>query len=566
MKSGFRTLAVCVAFAAAAWAQTPVIGGLANNYSYVPAGLPNYGIAQGSIFDIFGTNLVASSSALQDPTKAALPSSLNGITINVTVNGTTTTPFMYFAIHGNPDEIAAVLPSATPVGTGTITVSTSAGPSAAYPIVVVQSAFGILTLNGYGSGMGAIQDPSINATTYPLLTVSNSAKPGDILVLWGTGLGPVTGDESKLQQQQDMGTNYPIEVDIGGVSAAVSYHGRSVFPGLDEVFITVPQGISGCNNSVVVRHKNNNIVSNVVTAPVAASGGSCTDAALGITSSVVQKCAANGCALGGISLTKSTITTQSITVGGIAVAGSTTTSDDISAGFYRYTGAQITTGIYGPSAVSLGSCSVYQFAYSGQNPPAIPTGVVATPLNAGTITATTPTASAPMTYLNGGYDITGSLIPATGGTFTFTNPSGGPDVGVFAGATITLGAPMTWTNQPTTVTLSQPLTVTWTGGNPGTYVTIAGFSFTPIGSSGTTFAGGYFWCNAPQSELSFTVPSTVLLALPPSGSISQGGVSIPLPGQLIVSNSAIPVSFTAQGLDYASLNASVSTGRQVTYQ
>lgn len=51
-----KGLAGCFLFAAAASAQAPVIGGLANNYSYISAGLPNYGIAQGSIFDIFGTS------------------------------------------------------------------------------------------------------------------------------------------------------------------------------------------------------------------------------------------------------------------------------------------------------------------------------------------------------------------------------------------------------------------------------------------------------------------------------------------------------------------------------
>ena len=574
MKSGFRTLAVSVAFAAAAWAQTPVIGGLANNYSYVPAGLPNYGIAQGSIFDIFGTNLVASSSALQDPQKASLPSSLNGITVNVTVNGTTTHPLMYFAIHGNPDEIAAVLPSATPVGTGTITVSTSAGTSATFPIVVVQSAFGILTMNGYGSGMGAIQDYNYN---YNLLSLANSAKPGDILVLWGTGLGPVTGDESKLQQQQDMGSNYPIEVDIGGVSATVSYHGRSVFPGLDEVFIIVPQGISGCNNSVVIRHKNNNIVSNVATAPIAASGGTCSDPTIGITSSVLQKCAASGCAFGGINVNKTTTNTPATTIqtpaGPITVPGSTSTTDGLSAYFYKYTPAQFVTGAaYGPSVISIGSCSVYTYAYSGQTPPAVPTGAVATPLNAGTISATTPNATASMPYKNGAYFTSGTggtLIPASGGNFSFNNGSGGPDIGAFSassGAQITLGAPLTWTNAPTTVTRSNGLTVTWTGGTAGTYVTLFGSSLAFAPDSTTSYVGAYFWCTAPASAGSLTVPATVLLAFPASGSITTSGISIPLPGSLSLTNSSNYATFTAANLDWGYVEGTYATSNSVTFQ
>src|SRR5579872_4912830 len=55
----------------------PTIG-LANNYSFTLNGLPNYGIAQGSIFDIFGTNLAATSTPLQS---VPLSTSLAGVTV-----------------------------------------------------------------------------------------------------------------------------------------------------------------------------------------------------------------------------------------------------------------------------------------------------------------------------------------------------------------------------------------------------------------------------------------------------------------------------------------------------
>jgi hypothetical protein len=113
-------------FAGSVLGQTPTIGGLLNNYSYTLLGLPNYGIAQGSIFVIFGSNFSSTQTPLQSPPPAAL----NGVTIDVTVGDTTTHPLFYYLY---PTQIAAVLPSATPVGAGMITVTTSAGTSRSRP-------------------------------------------------------------------------------------------------------------------------------------------------------------------------------------------------------------------------------------------------------------------------------------------------------------------------------------------------------------------------------------------------------------------------------------------------
>jgi uncharacterized protein (TIGR03437 family) len=85
------------------------------------------------------------------------------------------------------------------VGTGTITVTTSAGTSAAFPIQVVASDFGLLTSNN-GSGPAKGYDASIDASNqYVLFNFSEAANPGDILELWGTGLGPVPGDATGVR-------------------------------------------------------------------------------------------------------------------------------------------------------------------------------------------------------------------------------------------------------------------------------------------------------------------------------------------------------------------------------
>jgi hypothetical protein len=51
-----------------------------------------------------------------------------------------------------------------------------------------------------------------------------------------------------------------------------------------------------------------------------------------------------------------------------------------------------------------------------------------------------------------------------GGPFTVSNGTGGKDVGPFT-TTIPLAPAIAWTNPPSTINRSSPLTLTWTGGN-----------------------------------------------------------------------------------------------------
>ena len=246
----------------AALSAQPRIERVANNYSFLSSKSPSYGIAQGSIFSIFGTNLANSATGLQN---APLPTTLAGVSATVTVNGSSTNVIWYYV---TPNQLGGILPSRTPAGTGTITVTNNGQTSAPAPIKIVQSAFGILTMDGSGTGPAAVQD-----ATYKLLSSSNSAKPGDIIVLYGSGAGPVPGDETRQPEQVDL-NNSPISVEIGGAAARVLYHGRTIYPGLDQLNVVVPGGVEfGCHLSVIVR--SGAYSSNFTTIPVAANGGTC---------------------------------------------------------------------------------------------------------------------------------------------------------------------------------------------------------------------------------------------------------------------------------------------------
>src|SRR5260221_6582685 len=86
----------------------PKISAIENNYCFIDPGFPGYGIAQGSIFAIFGSSLARSTVPLQQP---PLRTALNGVSVTFTVGGTSTHALHYYA---TPAQICQILPSATP--------------------------------------------------------------------------------------------------------------------------------------------------------------------------------------------------------------------------------------------------------------------------------------------------------------------------------------------------------------------------------------------------------------------------------------------------------------------
>ena len=202
----------------------PSISAVQNNYSYLQPGLPNYGIAPGSLFIIKGVDLANPGTAvLQSSGGSGIPTSLNGATIAVTVNGVTTHPAMYYAI---PAQIAAVLPSSTPAGTGTITVTYNGIASSPAPILVVSTALGFDSYFGSGVGLGVATDASGNIFTY-----SNSAKPGQTIVLWASGLGADTADSDTVFTSSPHAVSVPLQIYIGGFQAGRFVSGSVRLPG-----------------------------------------------------------------------------------------------------------------------------------------------------------------------------------------------------------------------------------------------------------------------------------------------------------------------------------------------
>ena len=307
-----------------------------------------------------------------------------------------------------------MLPSNVPVGTGTLTVSFG-GLTGSVPIQVVASNFGISTVNQTGGGPAVV-----TFADYKVVTTTNSAKPGDTLLLWGTGLGPITGGDAGIPAQVPLSA--PVKVYVGGAVATVTYSGRSGAPGLDQINFVVPAGVSGCYVSLVVQ--TGNTVSNSTTFAVSPNGGVCSDAN-GIPLSSLSGALANKGALsiGSVVLTQTSV---ALSFGGQSVNTTTTTG---LASFTRLTAAQLGSSASVFGVVSPGSCGVYNF--TGTTPPNIGP-VQALGLDAGSAITVAPPTGIPVsmtqatTGIAGNY---GATLPSalTAGTYAISG-TGGVDV------------------------------------------------------------------------------------------------------------------------------------------
>ena len=263
-----QIFAIAVSLAATTFAQPVINAGPVNSASYRTLGMPGSGIAQGSIFSVFGTGLGPATSAQANT--FPLPTSLGGSSIDVTVGGATTQAIILFTYD---TQINAILPSNTPVGAGTLTVTYNSQAGTATPITVVASAFGAFVYNSSGSGQAIATD-----TSYVLNTIVHTFHPGDYVFLWGTGLGAIGASDAEPPPAGNLPG--PLTIHVGNTTAPSAYNGRApCCAGLDQVAFQVPTGVQGCYVPVGIETAGG--VSNVTTIAVSASGQTCSDSVIG---------------------------------------------------------------------------------------------------------------------------------------------------------------------------------------------------------------------------------------------------------------------------------------------
>ncbi|MFB3827541.1 MAG: IPT/TIG domain-containing protein [Bryobacteraceae bacterium] len=508
--------------------------GVVNAASNIAPGLPNYGIARGSLFLVKGSGFG------------------EGASVSVTIGDQTLSAPVVKVVDGT--QITARLPLETPNGDGTVTVTYAEETSAAAPIKVVDRAFGIFTTTG---GM---------AVTLPAVTPAQPAQAGQALTLYGTGLGE--GD---------------IEVWVGSKQATVTNKGASGGEGLDavgfayapgtagleQIDIQVPEGAQGCRVPVVVR--TGNVVSNFAGIPVMPQGGACADAS-GLGADDYGRVLTSGGTykIGSVTLSRSSskVTAQGQTVESKA--------DSASASFQQIETSVLAANLGYLNQTAMGACTVVTFVGKLEDIPQ----VKVTYLDAGaSLSLTGPKGAKSLEKKKddkgawaGNYfvDLGTSMtipgvqlppglpgipgLPAAGGyldagDYRVTAP--GAEVGAFT-ANLKIPEPLTWTNQDkiTEVDRGSGLTIEWTGGDPNSFVYMNGTSF-----DGTAIA--MFYCSERASANTFTVPAVVLLSLPASSGA--------LGGMLSVSNT-VQAKFTASNLDLGLISSSVSSQKSVVFK
>ena len=465
-------------------------------------------------------------------------------------------------ITASPGEVVAILPATAPTGEATLTINSGSQSSAPVSFVIVRNAFGIFARNRNGSGPGILQNFR-STSDQPSNTFLEAAQPGQVVTLWGTGLGiaPPEG---------------PIEVLVGSKLAKVQYAGPAgCCAGLDQIVFEAPPDVElGCYVPVVVRA--GSMVSNFVTMSVSATGGSCFDPG-GLPAKDLELIH-NG---------------RNTSFGSIVLSWDVSrlwfypdeTVQYFSAGFFRENPLRPSGPVAG--APPAGTCVVYTIPDNASlehpdvlaNDPlrlkALDAGRELRLLGPGGVREI---ARGP----NGAYLANSAITP---GFFTLENttplrPAGGADVGQFSVslrvppgvawnesdflANDAFGCPHggIWADDYCIVERSKGLTVTWRGADPSLPVTIRGqndlISATrPYKVLSTT----YFHCTEQAVAGKFSVPPMVLMSLPISTEIGGNWAT-----KSVSVGHRLLTPFTASGLDVGYVVSQVSRSVLVYYE
>ena len=459
--------------------QAPSINanGVLNNASYAgpPASGANVTIAEGSIVTIFGKNMGPATMVFAVyPLPKQLPDA-SGTSVKILAGGSSFDCNMWYASSG---QLGCIVPSTVPVGTATFTVTYNGQTSSGQAVNMVKQNFALLTQNQGGTGPATAQ--TVQGGNVVWNGLSTSAREGQVLTLFGTGLGPISGPDNVPPGAINLASG--VKVVIGGQS-------------------------------------------------LASGGGACTHP-LGLSPSALAQLDAGGNVTIGLALAGRF---------GLGLLGFPGYADGAGAAFFQGNANEIYLATM--SLASLGDATVFDKpgtcvaynAFTQANPTAL-SGLsfnYAHLLDAGSsLTISGPGATKTMASVLGGYGTSGSSQFLANGGWTITG-TGGNDIGPF---TANLNIPvLTWTNAVapgSVVSRSAPLVVNWTGGGPTDIVAIAGASvaidINRLDDPNATF-DWVFNCYAAASAGTFTVPTNILQKLPTvvtSTVVGTGGILV----------------------------------------
>ena len=205
------------------------------------------GISPNSWITITGTNLSTVTDTWANAiVNGNLPQSLDGVSVNVSG----VPAYIYYL---SSTQINAVAPN---VGTGPVqvTVTTPAGTSA--PVTVTSQAEQPAFFQWGADAVATTQNYALAVKDGTFSGVATTpAKPGDVIILWGTGFGP-TSPAAPVGAEVPSDTTYntatPVSVKVGGADATV--YGAALASGyaaLYQVAIQIPASLSSGDYPVV---------------------------------------------------------------------------------------------------------------------------------------------------------------------------------------------------------------------------------------------------------------------------------------------------------------------------
>ena len=536
-------------------------------------------LAQGSIFIIKGSSLCPSGTKFFDiPRPTVSPDGVK-ITFTPTGGGGGTDAILWYEY--NPSgvcQLAGILPSTVLPGNYNVTVSNGT-VSAPMVAQVVKSKFAFFTQDSSGAGLAVAQDV-VTATRYDLnrltsgtisgVTVS-PAHPGQPMVAYGTGLGPLVGGDNAATPIYDFHANgVTIRAVVGGVSIPVDFAGRAGYAGEDQINFTLPANVpTGC--TITFQLSVDGALSPPTFIAIAPATGATECVQPGFTSTQLRNFD-NGATytVGSFSLSQ-----LQETVTGFG----TVKLNSASGGFVKFSGFQL-DGLAQSTASTLnvGSCSVTHTT-SGGTTVATSSG---TGLDAGAVTLNGPSGSSisnlafkqdattnaySLALATDGLPVGGGTGSIVAGTYTIAG-AGGKDVNKF-NSSLTVGTPIALTGGlPANVVRSAGLPLSWTGGNANDIVEIIGSSGTTTGTGSNAVTDSWtFICTTTAGAKNFTVPASVLLQLPAVSSNSTGTNT----GFLEFVSSVAPANFTATltaggSIDNGFFLSLLGIGALVSYQ
>jgi uncharacterized protein (TIGR03437 family) len=209
-------------------------------------------LVPGGLATIFGTALDKVPADLSGWTGTQLPVVLNNTRVYLAGRPA---PLIYVS----PNQVNLQIPVDTPTGVQTVTVDNGNGQSTAFSVNVAAAAPAIFF----------VPVPAVlKNSNFSLVTATNPARAGDVLLVYLTGLGQTTPalTTGRLVPATSLPNTRPVTATIGGRPATVVYSAASPgFTGLYQVAVTVPSGVTGQSP---LQLQMGNATSNTVTIPV----------------------------------------------------------------------------------------------------------------------------------------------------------------------------------------------------------------------------------------------------------------------------------------------------------